>query len=229
MSNILQRVKSRVNEEEAPIVTPVYKPNYAPVESQEVVMQTVLEPTVIKQNNPGVPLHGFTLQVLANELGLLLEAAMHKANITSVSAEALGIFNMAGVTPKGFKRELDPYTDQVFYVLKTANRMSEVFKNIVSVLNKSNSEIISFPYLTESTLTLPVKYINSKEDFEHIEVKVKSLYLNRFEINALNYKFIKEIQFCKANPDIQGSIDLIAMKIDRAEWRAAPYRTANDD
>lgn len=222
MPSIIDRMKSQVQSTEAPPVTQVFNAQEAPKET--TIVQSIIEPKVIKQNDPGTPLHGFTLQTLANELGVVLEKAMHKAGVNSVNTDVFGIFGSMGLTPKGFKLVQDPYTDKSFYVLKSSNRMTEVFKALVKALNASSAEVISFPYLVETVVTLPIKYIASSEEFEYDTIKIESLYLTPKEISELNYKFIKEIQFCEGNKEVAGSIDLIAMRIDRAEWKAAPYR-----
>lgn len=222
MVNLLDRIKANVAQTEPPKVTQVFEKKAEPVTA--TVVQPVLEPKIIKQNNPGTPLMGFTLDTLATELGVVLEKAMHKAGVNSVNAEVFGIFNDLGIVPKGFNRLTDEYSEKDFYVLKNSNRMTELFKSLVKALNSSSSEVISFPYLVETTLELPLKYIASKSEFEYKEIKTVGLYVTPKEVDSLNYKFISEIQFSKRNPEIDGSVDLLVMKVDREEWKAAPYR-----
>lgn len=222
MTSIMERIKTRVASEQPPAVTQVFEPREE--SNTPIVVQHIPEPKVIKQNDPGTPLNGFTLSILATELGNVLEKAMQKAGVSSVNVEVFGLFADLGIVPKGYTRILDEYTGREFYVLKNANRMTEIFKPIVKALNSSNSETISFPYLVETALELPLKFIASEGEFEYRTVKTTGLYLTPKEIDSLNYKFIKEIQFYAKNEDVPDSVDLLAMKIDREEWKAAPYR-----
>lgn len=222
MVNLLDRIKANILSEEAPKVTQVFEKKDTP--ETTTIVQQVIEPKVIKQNNPGTPLMGFTLDTLATELGVVLEKAMHKAGVNSVNAEVFGIFNELEIVPKGFMRITDEYSEKDFYVLKNSNRMTEIFKSLVKALNSSSSEVISFPYLVETTLELPLKYVPNKSEFEYKTIKTTGMYLTPKEIDGLNYKFITEIQFCKKNEEVADSVDLLTMKVDREEWKAAPYR-----
>lgn len=232
MANVLQTLRERAKETPNPDVVKVSEPQTVHVtveeESEEVKnipsVQAIISTKTIKQNDPGVPVHGFTLEVLADEVGLVLEKAMHKSGVNSVSKETFGLFSQVGIVPRGFNLVEDPYTGKEFYVLRNSNRMTEIFKSLVRALGASNSSKISFPYLTESVLELPMSYNPAREDFEYQKLKVTSLYLTPDEISNLNYKFIKEIQFCETNPEVEGTIDLLVMEIDREEWQAAPYR-----
>lgn len=222
MVKLLDRIKANIASEEAPAVTQVFEKKNEP--ETITVVQPILEPKVIKQNNPGTPVMGFTLDILANELGVVLEKAMHRAGVNSVNADVFGIFNEFGIVPKGFTKISDEYSGRDFYVLKNSNRMTEIFKSLVKALNSSSSEVISFPYLVETSLELPLKYVSSKTEFEYKNIKTTGLYLTPKEIDGLNYKFITEIQFCERNKDVSDSVDLLTMKVDREEWKAAPYR-----
>lgn len=225
MSDIISRMKAKISNEPAPTVAQVFEtPKQQEEEVSLVVAQPVVEPKIIKQNSPGTPVMGFTLEILADELGVVIEKEMHKSGISSINAQVFGIFYEAGIVPKNFELITDEFIGIDFYVLKTANRMTEIYKTLVKALNSSSSELISFPYLVEHKITLPMRYDTTKNDFKTKELKVASLYLTPKEINNLNYKFITQIQYCPPNPDIEDSIDLIAMKIDREEWKAAPYR-----
>lgn len=223
MPSILDRMKTTLASTKAPEVTQVFE--RSDVVKDTVVVQPLVEPKVIKRNEPGMPVAGFTLDTLALELGVVLEKAMQKAGVSSVNSEVFGIFSHLGIVPKGFTKIMDEYIGQEFYVLKNANRMTEIFKPLVKALNNSNAEVISFPYLVETTLELPYKFSATKGEFEYRSLTTVGLYLTPKEITSLNYKFIKEIQFHEKNSDVQNSVDLLVMKIDREEWRAAPYRT----
>lgn len=234
MSTVLERMKQKVASESSPEITQIFPKsetkeekkgvatdNFSPVNNE---VQTIVEPKLIKQNNPGVPVMGFTMSVLADELGTVLEKSMHRAGVSSITAESLGILNSLGLTPRGFDRVVDQFTGIEFLVLQNANRMTEIFKALVKALNTSSLDVISFPYLVETKLELPIVYNKDREDFEYATVNTKGMYLTDLEIDSLNYKFITEIQFSGKTEDQEGSIDLLVMKIDREEWKAAPYR-----
>ncbi|MFF2798065.1 hypothetical protein [Lysinibacillus xylanilyticus] len=188
------------------------------------IVQQVIAPRTIKQNDPGVPAIGFTLEVLANELGVILEKALHRVGMSSVGAESFGMFSEMGIVPNGFELIEDTYTNRKFYVLINSNRSAEIFKPLVKALNSSSADVISFPYVVETTLQVPLRFLTKEQEFENQSIKVSSLYMTPQEINGLNFKFIKEIQFCGKSEAVDGSIDLLSLQIDREEWKAAPYR-----
>lgn len=181
--------------------------------------------TSLKKNTAGSPITGFSMSVLADELGSILSNALHKAGINSVSAETLGIFNVLGIVPKGFRLVEDKNIDRKFFIMRGTNRGVDIYKQIIKAVNATISETVSFPYVVTKTLQLPVKYNNGKQDFDYAPVTVESLTLTREEIESLNYTFITEIKFYKARED--NDVDLISLCIDREEWKSTPFRTSN--
>jgi len=230
MPNIIERIKNRVTETQAPPATEVLEHHDAqPVQEGDgepvvIVSHPNVVPVVIKQNLEATPMIGFTMETLANELGKVLEKSMQQACISSIEAEALGVFSLAGIVPKGFTLAEDAQTGKKFYVLNNSNRTSEIFKSLVKALNSTSSETISFPYVVDVTLELPLKFIDDSKDYEVVSVTTKSLYLTPKEITELNYAFIREIQFWGRDATVDDSIDLLALKVDREEWKTAPYR-----
>ena len=102
MTSILTRLKKVKEEEEKKeklVIAQVFDEKDSeqePEKKQEVVAQQIVQAKVIKQNNPGTPTMGFTLDVLGKQFGLAMEKAMHIAGITSVNAETFGIFDQVG-------------------------------------------------------------------------------------------------------------------------------------
>lgn len=228
MSNILTRFKKIMDTEEKPVnaaieVTTTQKNNVAELNS-ETLVQKVGTIKTIKVNEPGKPLNGFTVSVLADELGLVISQAMHKAGISSVEESAFGVFAFMNVVPKYFNLIEDEFTNKRFYILKDANRMTSITRAIYKAVGNTNSELISFPYITKTSIELPVDFVTENADFSYKSVVVESLYLTPKEIDSLNYQFIKTINFCERLEGDPTSVDLISMQIDREQWKAAPYR-----
>ena len=232
MANIFQRIKSMAieqeKEEEAvkPKAIEVIKSNPdMPNEPQsETVIQKVGAVKTIKVNDPGKPVNGFTTKTLSDEMGLVISQAMHKAGLSSIQAEVFGVFNTLGLVPKYFDKIEDEFTGKEFYILKNSNRMTSLTRSIYKAIGNTNSDVISFPYIINTSIELPHEYSVERGDFIYNSVKVDSLYLTPKEIQNLNYQFISKINFCEKLPDDPESIDLISLNIDRAEWKAAPYR-----
>ena len=233
MSNIMDRLRTRVASAEPPQAAEVLKEsvNQEDYDGSQLtgnydvsVTNPTSEPVVIKQNLEAVPLTGFTLETLADELGKCLEKAMQQVCINSIDADIFGIFNQVGIVPKGFYLVEDSYINKKFFVLNNSNRSSEIFKSLSKALNSTSSELISFPYVVETKITLPLKFNEDRKEFELVSTTVKSLYLTPREITDLNYSFIKEVQFWAKDKTVEGSIDLLGLKVDREEWKAAPYR-----
>lgn len=224
---ILARVRQVVEGAKVPdatqVVTPADEGQAAQPEVKSV--EENYQVTSLKKNTAGTPITGFSMGVLADELGALLSNALHKAGVNSVNAETLGIFDVLGIVPKGFRVVEDGNIGRKFFVLKNTNRGVDIYKQIIKAVNATISETVSFPYLVTKTLQLPVKYNNSKQDFDYAPVTVESLTLTREEIESLNYTFITEIKFYKARE--ANDVDLISLCIDREEWKSTPFRTAN--
>jgi hypothetical protein len=224
---ILARVRQTVEGAKAPDATQIVTSA-----SEDQASQTEVKPldenyqvTSLKKNTAGTPITGFSMSVLADELGAILSNALHKAGVNSVKAETLGIFDMLGIVPKGFRAIEDKNVGCKFFVLKGTNRGVDIYKQIIKAVNATISETVSFPYIITKTLQLPVKYNNGKQDFDYAPVTVESLTLTREEIESLNYTFITEIKFHKARE--ASDVDLISLCIDREEWKSTPFRTSN--
>ena len=229
MSNILQRIKSKMAEEKAPETSQRVGDGESELLDQDTLQPTPIthpntEPVVIKKNLEATPMVGFTLETLSDELGKVLARAMHSACVSSIEAEALGVFYLAGVTPKGFTLVKDEYVGKDFYVLNNSDRSSEIFKLLVKALNSTSSERISFPYLVDTTLELNLRFIDDVKGYETTSITAKSLCFTPKEIKELNYAFIKEVQFWGKDDSVENSIDLLSFNVDREEWKAAPYR-----
>lgn len=224
MSTIIDRFKGALDAEKThtEFTPPAQKPEI--VVTKTVTEQEDIKSIVIRQNENIKPTQGFTLTAIANEIGYILETAMHKAGVSSVSTEQFGLLNDLGITPKSFKRHLDQYTGREFFILKNANRTTEVFSPIFKALNVSDSDIVSFPYLVKLSIQLPMRYAVNSGDFENKEISVTSLFLTPKEIDSFNYAFVKTISFRERDKSEPNSQQLISIEIDRKLWQQAPYK-----
>lgn len=225
MSSIIEKFKEEIDTEKSNSNFNIDKKTVQP-ENHETVSKSDLKTDhiIIKNNTNVVPIHGYTMASFANELGIILETAMHKAGVSSITTDCFGIFNELNLTPKVFKRYVDVYTGKEFFLLKSSNRMTEVFSPIIKALNTTNSDMISFPYLVESKIKLPIRYLQSDSSYEDKDLLITSLFLTPKEIDNLNYAFIKTILFRGKEKGEQSSKDLLTIEVDREIWKTAPYK-----
>lgn len=225
--NILTRVQRHIEGAESPPVTEIVQAEAFGL-SEPAEIKSIEENysvTSLKKNIAGTPATGFTMSIIADEFGLMLGSALHKAGVNSVSADVFGVFDTLGIIPKGFRVIEDKNINKKFFVLKDTNRSVDLYKQIITAINSTVSETVSFPYTVIKTVQLPIKYNASAEDYDFVPIKVNSLTLTKEEIESLNYTFITEIKFCKAREE--DSDDLISLCIDREEWRNTPFRTSH--
>lgn len=220
--NILERIR-KTNSAAIPISPDLNYGNDTSKASDADISN--FEGVTLKVNKPGAPLSGYTMSLLADELGAVVAASMQKAGISSIEASNFGLISSLSIKPKQFKLFEDPNSGKTFYTLKGFDRTVALYKKIVEAINQTISENVSFNYERRATLKLPVKVNNSTGVTEYQDVDVDTLFMTKEEINSLNYSFIKEIKFIKAKEGLNG--DMLGLVIDREEWSATPYRTSH--
>lgn len=168
--------------------------NVSPI---EVTAEMEEKLVTLHENKPRTYDEGMSLKDVAEEFSIIMEQELIRQNLSSISADAFGIFHTLGIPMKRFSLITDANTGQQFYILKGFDKSAHNKQLLVEAGRKNRRNVLSINYTRSVILQIP---INASPKAESTSVVTKpleatSLTFTSKEIEAMKFNFISKFGF----------------------------------